>query len=716
MASGNISITKLNNIGESRRRAFEKVGVATLFDLIKYYPRAYQNRGYTMTVSEIKSELSSGTREIFSAVLTVAAEPQIRMIRRGMTLVKLRLFDENGACEATFFNQTFLKDVFHTGMTFRFWGKFVLSGGRLTVSSPIYEPVIEGRELPEIVPVYPLTSGLSQKIVASAVSGALKILLPETEEILSGKILEKYSLPTLPYAVKNIHFPDSEEALNAAKRRLMFDELIITSLALGISSKHAKCTTKFVSNNIDTSQFRKLLPYKLTGAQERASREILSDMSSGYAMNRMLTGDVGSGKTVVAAETAYVSLKNGYDCMLMAPTEILAAQHYGDLAPKMNTLGFETYLLTGSTRAAVRRNIITALASSTPVLVIGTHALISDDVISEKLGLIIIDEQHRFGAMQRAALADKAPDINTLVMSATPIPRTLSLIMSGGLDVSQIDELPKGRQTIDTFVVNESYRERLNRFIAKNAADGHQIYIVCPSIEESHEKKQARTENPEEMADILLTDEPADEKIPLKAATAYTAELRRALPDLRIEFVHGKMKSSDRDQIMKSFCGGEIDVLVSTTVIEVGVNVPNATLMIIENAERFGLSALHQLRGRVGRGSFKSYMILVSDAKSDRAKERLNIIKHNSNGYSIAEEDLKLRGPGDLFAENGFMRQHGESALALASKCTDTELIAAATEAAAEILSSDPLLNNPKNNHLKQQIETFTRKERGTIN
>lgn len=718
MKNGDRSVTTLKNIGESRRRAFERVGVTTLDSLSRYYPRAYQNRGNVASLSEIKEKLMA--EEIngpFSCILTVATQPRVHLIRRGMSLLKFRAFDETGVCEITYFNQNFLKDTFVVGSTFRFWGKFTLSKNTLQAASLIHEPYVEGRELPPIVPVYPLTSGLSQKIVSESVKEALRSVLPECEEYLPVPILEASALPTTAYAVRNIHFPENEEALQVSKRRLIFDEVFTASVALGLSGGRKRTLASALIKDIDTSEFEKALPYSFTSAQRRCVGEILSDMSGKFSMNRMLTGDVGSGKTVVAATAAYVCLKNGHDCLFMVPTEILANQHYNDLSALFGKLGFEIYLLTGSTPTAKKREILRCLADpDIPTLVIGTHALLTNDVIPASLGLVIIDEQHRFGAAQRAALADKSEGIGTLVMSATPIPRTLSLVVYGTLDVSRIDELPAGRQPVDTFVVGESYRQRLNAFIKKQVDEGHQVYVVCPAIEEIKEKKAS--ENPEEMSDITLFDNiyEEEEKTPLKAAETYAEELSMALPMLNIAIAHGKMKTSEREEVMSRFCAGEVDLLVSTTVIEVGVNVPNATLMVVENADRFGLSQLHQLRGRVGRGSAKSYFVLVSDAKGERAKERLGTIKRCRNGYDIAEEDLKQRGPGDLFGENGAVRQHGSSSLVLAAACTDTELLGMATDMAAAVLKQDPKLALPEHKGIFAAAERFLKNSGNIMN
>ena len=716
MNNGKRSVSTLRNIGESRLRAFNRVGVETLEDLTRYYPRAYQNRGNTKTLSQIKELIRDGSEGPFSTVLTVGSAPRVHLIRRGMSLLKFRAFDDESVCEITFFNQNFLKDIFAVGASFRFWGRFTVAKNALSLTSPIFEPCIDEASLPPIVPVYPLTQGLTQKIVTTAVSDALRAVLPEYEEVLTPDILAATALPTSAYAVRNIHFPESEEALEKAKKRLTFDELFIASAALGMVGGKRRVQSRARLSDTDITCFTAKLPFEMTKAQKKAVSEIISDMESPFAMNRMLTGDVGSGKTVVAAAAAYACLKNKRDCLFMVPTEILANQHYKDLADLFAALGYEALLVTGHTSGADRKYAVSRLASRDPVLVIGTHALLSDDITPASLGLVIIDEQHRFGAMQRAALADKAEGIGTLTMSATPIPRSLSLVMYGTLDVSRIDELPKGRKPVDTFVVDEGYRARLNGFIKKQADEGHQVYIVCPAIEELPEKKTS--ENPEEAADIMLFDipSPIEEALPVKAAAVYAEEIKQALPMLSVALVHGKMKAREREEIMSAFCKGEIDVLVSTTVIEVGVNVPNATLMVVENAERFGLSQLHQLRGRVGRGDAKSYFILVSDAKGEKARERLRTIKNCRNGYDIAEADLKQRGPGDLFSENGVMRQHGASSLVLSAGCTDTELIKTASDMAVNLLADDPLLEKDEHACLRRACEKFINKSENTMN
>ncbi len=714
-----VPVTSVKGVGPSRASAFSRVGVVTAGDLLRYFPRAYQNREHTRTLSEIRSSImagDSGRSEPCSAVVIVGTEPQNRMIRRGMTITKIRLLDETGACEATFFNQPYVKDHFRKGAEFRIWGRFAIEKSRLTVNSPVWEPYVDGAELPPIVPVYPLTQGLTQKIVAQSVASALAIPAA-TEEYLPGSVLSELSLASHGFALKNIHFPESLDALEAAKNRLAFDELFLTSLSLSVSGGRKNKPSDAPIPTADFRRFAAALPFTLTPSQKKAITQISGDMKSGTVMNRILVGDVGSGKTVVAAAAAYSAMSAGYSAALMAPTEILANQHFGDLSALFERLGYRTFLLTGSTGAAERKRIAKAISDSTvPSFLIGTHALIMPDVEFARLGVVIIDEQHRFGVMQRAALTEKTESVHTLVMSATPIPRTLSLIAYGNLDVSRLTELPSGRQPIDTFAVNESYRERLNAFIKKQVTEGHQVYVVCPAIEEAHVTENA-TDDPLEMADISLFDlaEPEAE-LPMKSAVRYTEKLREELPGLRIEFVHGKMKPSEKDAVMTAFSNGEIDVLVSTTVIEVGVNVPNATLMIVENAERFGLSQLHQLRGRVGRGSAKSYFVMVSDSKGEKAQCRLATLKRTRDGYEIAEADLKQRGPGDILSENSIVRQHGQSSLELVRALQNSEITDKVTRCVTGILDSDPSLTKPENAGIRERVIELARRSDGTVN
>ena len=706
MSNIDLPVSSLRGVGSSRAEAFERMGISTLGDLVRLYPRAYQNRGETLTVRQIKAKLIESGAGVYSSVLTVAAEPTVRMIRRGMVLLKVRVFDETGSVEITYFNQQYLKDTLHTGETFRFYGRFSAVGRTVTLSSPITEKVTDGMPLEPIVPVYPLTSGLKQKFVSSAVAEALRLCSGELTEYIPTDALVSLSLPSYAYTLQNIHRPDSLAALENAKRRLVFDELYLMYLSMMRSGAETKKANTVKIKPTDMKPFCDSLPFSMTGAQKRSVREILADMASDKLMNRIVTGDVGSGKTAVAEAAAYAVVKSGYRVSVMVPTEILANQHYEDFSRIFEPLGVRVSLLTGSTKKKEKTEILSSLDDSSPIetdIIIGTHALLTDGVNIARLGLAIIDEQHRFGVNQRAALFEKAKDVHSLVMSATPIPRTLTLAAYGSIDVSRIDELPAGRQTIDTFVVDESYRERLNGFIRKQASEGHQTYVVCPAVEE----QEKQTDDTDEMADIDLFRMAEDTTVPLKSAKKFADYLSEALPELRIGFVHGKLKAAQKDKVMSEFAAGNLDVLVSTTVIEVGVNVPNATLMIVENAERFGLAQLHQLRGRVGRGTAKSYFVLVSDSHTPEATERLQTIKRTRDGFEIAEYDLLMRGPGDFFGENGAVRQHGQMSLRLAATCRDTKLIEAASEYAKRTLKADPELKKPENEKLADMLGGF---------
>lgn len=711
-------VASLKGVGEAREKALLSMGIETLGDLICCYPRAYQNRGDTHTVAEIKEKAAEGEKGPFSVILTVSAEPSVKMIRRGMTIMKLKAFDETGAVQIIYFNQQYLKNTMHTGSVFRFFGRITSEHGSLQMSNPITEPYYADAPLPDIVPVYPLSAGLKQKFMAGIVAEALRTAAGELFEFLPHDALTELSLPTYSYALNTIHRPDTVSAIEKAKRRLVFDELYLMMLSLAVKGKNSRRRNYIRLNDTEIGEFVSSLPYELTGAQKRCVSEIISDMAGESLMNRILTGDVGSGKTVVAAAAVYAAVRNGYRAAVMVPTEILAEQHAADFDKLFAPLGISCALLTGSTKKKAKTLILEGLTDANPMnrvdVVIGTQALISDGVEIESLGLAVIDEQHRFGVMQRAALFEKAEDVHCLVMSATPIPRTMTLVTYGSIDVSRIDELPRGRQKVDTFIVNESYRARLNAFIRKQADEGHQSYVVCPAVEEA----EAVEQDAENIGDIDLIGGEAKKEpaLPLKAAETTAEYLAEALPELKIGLIHGKMKTAGREEVMKAFEAGEVDVLVSTTVIEVGVNVPNATLMIVENAERFGLSQLHQLRGRVGRSSLKSYFILVSDTKDPGAQDRLRAIKSTTDGFEIAEYDLEQRGPGDFFNESGMIRQSGEMNFKLASSCTDANLIERASHYAKKTAESDPDLTSAENKHLSAQLSHFNKKTAKTTN
>lgn len=705
------SVTLLRGIGSAKAAALAKLGVRKVGDLLRLYPRAYQNRGDVRTVAQIGEACRrSQSPPPVSLILTVASEAKTAQLRRGMNITRCKAFDDTGVLEITYFNQPFMKNVLHTGSVFRFWGRVELRGGRLTLTNPVQEAVTEGASLLPIVPVYPLSSGLKQKLMQSLVEEALRAASNEICDHIPLSVLRRWGLCSLSYAMKNIHFPDSIEALDTARRRMAFDEVFTVSAAMS-SAKLRRKSGGAPIIRADISPLLKLLKFEMTGAQKRCVSEILADMSSDAPMSRILCGDVGSGKTAVAAAAAYAAASAGYQCAVMAPTEILAKQHYAHLSPVFSSLGLECVLLCGSLSASEKKKIHASLSRPDgPMIVIGTHALLSEGVEFFRLGLVITDEQHRFGVNQRAALRRKSHGAHNLVMSATPIPRTLSLVIYGDLDVSRLDEMPPGRQKVSTFKVDESYRERLLGFIRKQANEGHRTYVVCPSIEE----KPGAAEDAEELYDISFMP-PEEGEPPMKAAVSYARELSEKLPDLRIGFIHGKMKTADKDAAMESFAAGETDVLVSTTVIEVGVDVPKATLMVVENAERFGLSQLHQLRGRVGRGKAKSWCILMSDTKNESSLRRLDVMCRENDGFKVAEEDLMLRGPGDFFACGGEFRQHGSSDMRFASEVTDTLLTEQAVESAKEVCAADPYFESEENCALGALVQKMLEDSEDTV-
>lgn len=718
------SIRLFPGVGQKRAEAYERLGIRTAGDLLRHFPRAYQHRG------SIKPLSAAQDGEICALLLTVGTQPRTALLKNRMTVTKFSAFDDSASCTVVFFNQNYIRDVFRVGMTFRFWAKVSVKGSRYELTSPQFEAALPGKPLPEFTPIYPLTAGLSQKLLSNACGIALTYAFEAPcPEILPAAFREAHSLPAFAEACRMIHRPQSEEEIALGRSYFIYEELYLFSLGIAANRKQLR-RGRAPGMSVDSlSGFFRLLPFDLTGAQKRCMEEIRSDMAKCIPMSRLVSGDVGSGKTVVAAAAVYICLKNGYQAMLMAPTEILANQHYQELSALFSALEFRVGLLTGSLSASRKRAVRTALADGTLDLVIGTHALLSSGVHAKKPGLVITDEQHRFGVFQRAALAARSDECadgsepHVMVMSATPIPRTLSLILYGDLSVSAVDELPPGRQRVDTYVVNESYRQRLNTFIRKQVSSGGQVYIVCPAVESSEEDASGdELDCGFELVGFFGKDapEPTDAQSvrrTLKSAVSYCAELQEIFPDIPIAFLHGKMKPAEKDAVMCAFAAGNIRILVSTTVIEVGVNVPNACLMIVENAERFGLSQLHQLRGRVGRGTRKSYCVLVSDTKSENAKKRLQTMCSSYNGYEIAQRDLELRGPGDFFpSQEGQARQSGEFNLGIASLCHDMEQLKAAAEAAADTVSSDPELEKPEHQAAREAMEKLFSLNSHTVN
>ncbi len=696
----NTPVSELSGVGKARAERLSKLGIKTLGDLIYFFPRAYEKRGDLTSVS------NASVGSTVSMILTVATTVSSAKIKSGLTISKFRAFDESGSVEVVFFNSPYVKEVFTKGAEFRFYGKISESKNKLQLTNPKYEAYVEGIPLEDFVPVYPLTEGLSSKQIDKLVKIAIDECLQGLSDPLPDSIRIAKKLPTLSYALMNAHFPESEAALTKSLSRLAFDEMLLFGIGISASAKKKKMGEGVRFSPCSLKPLTDSLPYELTNSQKNAINDVYKDTVIGEdgkisPMARIIVGDVGCGKTVCAIASMYIAKQSGYQSALMVPTEILARQHYSDVKELLEPLGIKTELILGSTTAKNRKRIYEELESGEIDILIGTHALLSDKIEFSKLGLIITDEQHRFGVNQRAVLKEKSKSAHLLVMSATPIPRTLALAMYGDLDVSRITEMPKGRQRVDTFVVDESYRIRLNDFISKQVSLGGQCYIVCPAIE-------ADSENENLFVQDFIGNSPINAKsLNLKNAIDYSEELKKTLPHLNIEVLHGRMKAKEKDEIMSRFSLGEVDVLVSTTVIEVGVNVPNASLMIVENAERFGLSGLHQLRGRVGRGKRKSYCVLVSDMKAERAVARLNIMKSTYDGYEIAEKDLFLRGPGDFFSHNSDnnLRQSGGFNFKFASMCDDGELFESAFSTAKAIVSEDPALELSEHRLLKKKVE-----------
>lgn len=689
-------LLRLPGVGEKRAGQLARLGLHTVSDLLFHFPRAYENRGDVVSLAGTQEPARAGARQ--AVILTVSTAPRRSRLKNRMTLLKFRAFDDSGTCEVAFFNQDYLADSFPIGAVFRFFGRVERTGRGFSLTNPAFEPYTEGSALPPLFPVYPLTEGLSNKLISGLIRQAMPAIA-RMEDPLPEDIREREGLCTLAFALRTVHCPPDFPSLHTAKTRLAFDEFFRFALGLGMQGGGARVGGAPVCcvSEETFAGFRALLPYQLTAAQERTIAEIRHDMASGTAMNRMLVGDVGCGKTVCAAAAVYVAVRSGRQAAIMAPTGILAAQHAAELIPLFARIGIRGELLTGATTAARKRKIRAALADPDPAarldFVIGTQALLSAGVDFAAPALVVTDEQHRFGVNQRAALSDKNRHAHLLCMSATPIPRSLALVLYGDLDVSRIDQMPPGRQRVDTFVVDESYRTRLDAFIRKNVAAGGQVYIVCPAVEQAEGAEEADEAGLIPLtADFAAATPPASTLPPLRAAVQYAAELAERLPDLRIGFVHGRMKQAEKDGIMQAFTAGEVQVLVSTTVIEVGVNVPNACLMIVENAERFGLSQLHQLRGRVGRGNRKSYCILVRAGGGDAARARLEVMRTTYDGFRIAEQDLAQRGPGDFLAPaaGGSIRQSG--GFRLAEGWNDAGLMDRAFGDARALLASDPTL------------------------
>ena len=675
-------VTILKGVGPTKAKQFAALNIHTLGDLICHFPRGYEDR--TKLVSIAKLEVD--TPACFKAM--VMNTPRTSHIRKGLDLTKVQVADHSGRLTLTFFNNKYAAEQLQYGQEYIFYG--AVSGDFIgyNMTNPVFErldstPVTTRR----ILPIYPLTAGLTNAAMLKAVRQALEVCDPPAE-IIPESVRRQYGILGADRAYYAIHEPNDMAEAELAKKRLIFEEFFVFSA--GLSLMRAARAEKMAQpwDNLDLRPFLAALPFSLTGAQRRAVEDILADLEKGAPMNRLVQGDVGSGKTMVAAAAAYCAANNHRQSALMAPTEILAEQHYASMEKLFAPLGISVALLTGSMTPKKKREVREAIASGEAQLIIGTHALLSDATQFNDLGLVITDEQHRFGVGQRARLSAKGSDPHLLVMSATPIPRTLALLMYGDLEVSIIDELPPGREAVDTFLVGESYRPRINAFIRKQVEQGHQCFVVCPAVEEN-------------------------EDMSIKAATVWAETLQQTVfPDLRIALLHGQMKGAEKEETMAAFARGEADVLVATTVIEVGVDVPNATLMVIEDADRFGLSQLHQLRGRVGRGKAKSYCILTSRNRNTETIQRLKALCKTTDGFKIAEEDLKMRGPGDFFGQ----RQSGLPTFRVANLSCDLQTLKDAQAASAQWINEYGTSDAPEAAALRSRIgELFLRAE-GTMN
>ncbi len=671
-------LTALKGVGPAKAKDFARLGVETIYDLLSYLPRDYEDRSTTKTIYE------ANEGETVCIIATVFSPAYARHIRKGLTIYSADLVDETGKITATWFNNKYIGNTLKKGEWYSFYGTVKKIGGKKCLDNPIFESAEKGVSTGRIVPLYPLTMNLSQKMVQTVMAQAAQYiaLMPET---LPEHIRRKYMLCDKNFAYNNIHFPQSFHDYDIARKRLVFEELFYLQMSLyGIKTQTQKKTAFVFDGEKAAREFAQGLPFELTGAQKRAIGEILDDFKSGKPANRLVQGDVGSGKTAIAAAAMAATVAHGYCAAMMAPTEILAAQHYETLT-KFFGDRLRICLLVGSLTAVKKQKLQTEIASGAYDIVVGTHALIQNKLEIPRLALVITDEQHRFGVLQRDAMEAKGNRPHTVVMSATPIPRTLALILYGDLDISVIDELPPGRKKIETYCIDEEKRERMYNFVRKQVDAGQQVYIVCPLVEES------------ESTTIDLS--------ALKNVTAYAQNLQeKVFPSYRVGFLHGRMKAAEKEEIMLQFKTGEIQILISTTVIEVGVDVPNANLMVIENAERFGLSQLHQLRGRVGRGRAQSYCVLMNQGSGEVAKKRMQVMCASNDGFFISQEDLKLRGPGDFFG----VRQHGLPGMKIANLFSDAEILKLAQDAAQWITNVDPMLEKEENVVLKTQIQRLS--------
>ncbi len=667
----------VKNVGPNRVKLLNKLNIYTLDDLITYFPRNYEDR----SIPKKLSECNLGEEVLIRAeVITKTREIRARRVLISKFMVKT---EDDEIVTITFFNQKYIKDMFKLGHVYNFYGKIENKMGKFEMNTPVFDEMGTNKNTGKIVPIYPLTYKLSQNTIRKIIENGINEVYGNLEETIPDYILQKYKLLSINEAIKSIHFPESNSDFIRARERLVFEELLAMQLALFKLKQQYKDENKGIKfdSNIKMNYVVKTLPFKLTNAQVKVLKEINENMEKETSMNRLLQGDVGSGKTIVSIIAAYKAVKSGYQVAIMAPTAILASQHYENFTKILDAFGIKCKLLVSAITKKKKEEIIEELKNGQIDIVIGTHALLEENVVFKNLGLVVTDEQHRFGVKQRATIVSKGNNPDVIVMSATPIPRTLALILYGDLDISIIDELPPNRKSIDTFAVNSKMDDRVNTFIRKQIEEGRQCYIVCPLVEDNEDDS-------------------------LKSVTDLAEKYKKEIfPDLSVEYIHGKLKAKEKDSIMDRFKNGDIDILISTTVIEVGVDVPNANIMVIENAERFGLAQLHQLRGRVGRGEYKSYCILKTDSRGKVAKERMKTMCQTNDGFVIAEKDLELRGSGDFFGT----AQHGLPEFKIANLFEDVRLLKEVQDIANKIITEDPDLKLKKNLLLNKLIdEKFT--------
>ncbi len=660
----------VKGIGKAREKQLQKLGIETIADLVHHYPRDYQDR------TCVKHIMNTADGERCTIIGYCKNTPNSHRIRGKLDLLKFTLDDGTGRIEAVFFNQSWLKDKIERGGEYMLYGKVEIKNGKRQMSSPAIEQIKEG-ESPRIIPIYRLTQGLSQGVLRNTILRVLSDGLHREEEILPDYLLAKYSLLPAHESLCELHNPSDIDMLVKARKRAVFEEFLLLQLGLAVRRKGAQTPTDIRIAPCDMDKFYEQLPFELTEGQKGAIGDALADFNRERAMARLLQGDVGSGKTAVAAALAYACANSGYQSALMAPTEILARQHHATLSNMLAPFGIEVLLLVSSLKASEKKAVYQKLASSDICVAVGTNALATEKTQFANLGLVITDEQHRFGVGAKDALSKKGREPHTLVMSATPIPRTLALIIYGDLDISILSELPKGRQKVDTMAIGEDKRARLDSFVMKELQAGRQAFVVCPLVEQS--------------------DEGHDN---LKDVESYVEVLKEKYAPYRVEFLHGKQKAATKEAVMSDFSKGEVAVLVSTTVVEVGIDVPNATVMIVEDAQRFGLSQLHQLRGRVGRGKHKSYCVLIATEVGENARERLSTIVKCHDGFEIAQKDLEMRGPGEFFGQ----RQHGLPEMKLAKMTADNSVLELSTKAKDEILSADDSLSLPIHKKLAERV------------